>query len=43
MTAYNHMSGFGRGIAEGARVIQGQTVVISANLGWRPVRTYTTK
>ena len=26
VTAYNHMSGFGRGIAEGAHVIQGQTV-----------------
>ena len=26
VTAYNHMSGFGRGIAEGSRVIQGQTV-----------------
>ena len=26
MTAYNHMSGFGRGIAEGAHVVQGQTV-----------------
>ena len=26
VTAYNHMSGFGRGIAEGARVVQGQTV-----------------
>ncbi len=26
VTAYNHMSSFGRGIAEGARVVQGQTV-----------------
>ena len=26
VTAYNHMSGFGRGIAEGAHVLQGQTV-----------------
>ena len=26
VTAYNHMSGFGRGIAEGAHVVQGQTV-----------------
>ena len=26
MTTYNHMSGFGRGIAEGRAVIQGQTV-----------------
>jgi murein DD-endopeptidase MepM/ murein hydrolase activator NlpD len=26
VTAYNHMSGFGRGIAEGTHVIQGQTV-----------------
>ena len=26
MTAYNHMSGFGRGIVEGAHVVQGQTV-----------------
>ena len=26
VTAYNHMSGFGRGIVEGAHVVQGQTV-----------------
>ncbi len=26
MTAYNHMSGFGRGVAEGAHILQGQTV-----------------
>jgi murein DD-endopeptidase MepM/ murein hydrolase activator NlpD len=26
VTAYNHMSGFGRGIVEGAHVLQGQTV-----------------
>jgi murein DD-endopeptidase MepM/ murein hydrolase activator NlpD len=26
VTAYNHMSSFGRGIAEGAHVVQGQTV-----------------
>jgi murein DD-endopeptidase MepM/ murein hydrolase activator NlpD len=26
VTTYNHMSGFGRGIAEGAHVVQGQTV-----------------
>jgi Peptidase family M23 len=26
VTAYNHMSGFGRGITEGAHVVQGQTV-----------------
>ena len=26
MTTYNHMSGFGRGIAEGVRVTQGQVV-----------------
>ncbi len=26
VTAYNHMSGFGRGVAEGAHVVQGQTV-----------------
>jgi len=26
VTAYNHMSGFGRGVTEGAHVIQGQTV-----------------
>jgi murein DD-endopeptidase MepM/ murein hydrolase activator NlpD len=26
VTAYNHMSGFGRGIAEGAHILQGQTV-----------------
>jgi murein DD-endopeptidase MepM/ murein hydrolase activator NlpD len=26
VTAYNHMSGFGRGVAEGAHILQGQTV-----------------
>ena len=26
MTTYNHMSGFGRGVVEGAHVIQGQTI-----------------
>ena len=26
MTTYNHMSGFGRGVVEGARVVQGQTI-----------------
>ncbi len=26
VTTYNHMSGFGRGVAEGAHVVQGQTI-----------------
>jgi murein DD-endopeptidase MepM/ murein hydrolase activator NlpD len=26
VTAYNHLSGFGRGVAEGAHILQGQTV-----------------
>ena len=33
VTAYNHMSSFGRGIAEGARVVQGQTVGYLGNSG----------
>ncbi len=33
VTAYNHMSSFGRGIAEGAHVVQGQTVGYLGDLG----------
>ena len=43
VTAYNHMSGFARGIAEGVRIKQGQTVGFLGRRDFRRVRISITR
>ena len=43
VTTYNHMSGFGRGIVEGATSFRAKPSAISAIQDWRPGRTCITR